>query len=53
MWFEPVVPPQWSYSKYEFYQQGRLKALHVPAESVEAYKSAYPAFADVIKPWEK
>lgn len=49
IWFEPTVPPEWNVVKYEYRNIG---TIYVPAESLEAYKEAYPMFADKITIWE-
>lgn len=50
IWFEPTVPPEWNVVKYEYRNIG---TIYVPAESLEAYKEAYPMFADKITIWER
>lgn len=48
MWFEPTDPPMW-----DIVERDKPEAIFVPAHSLNAYKEAYPQFADKIVVWER
>lgn len=50
LYFEPTVPPEWNAHELE---KRNVRTIYVPAESIDAYKEAYPMFAEKIIVWER
>ncbi len=46
-WFSPVTPPVWEYD-----ERMKVKSIFVQEDAIEAYKAAYPQYANKIQEWD-